>query len=62
MKRTSLAVLLLAVLLALTACGEKEDAAPKVYAAEALSFTMGGGQVAEGCRGGEAGLPALPPP
>lgn len=53
MKRTSLAVLLLAVLLALTACGEKEDAAPKVYAAEALSFTMGGGQVAEGCRMGD---------
>ena len=56
MKRTSLAVLLLAVLLALTACGEKEDAAPKnvVYAAEALSFTMGGGQVAEGCRMGDS--------
>ena len=50
MKRTSLAVLLLALLLALTACGKKEDAAPKnvVYAAEALSFTMGGGQVTEG--------------
>ena len=54
MKRTSLAVLLLALLLALTACGKKEDAAPKnvVYAAEALSFTMGGGQVTEGCRMG----------
>ena len=55
MKRTSLAVLLLAALLALTACGKKEDAAPKnvVYAAEALSFTMGGGQVVEGCHMGE---------
>ena len=56
MKRTSLAVLLLAALLALTACGKGKDAAPKnvVYAAEALTFTMGGGQVEEGCRMGDS--------
>ncbi len=49
-------ILLFSVLLLLIGCGQqKEGAAPKsvVYAAETLSFTVGGGRVEEGCRMGD---------
>ena len=55
MKRTSLAVLLLAVLLALTACGgeEKPRAEGVVYAPERVDFQTGLSTIESGCVSGE---------
>ena len=55
MKRTSLAVLLLAVLLALTACGKKEDAALEriVYVPEKLPVSAPLQHISSGCISGD---------